>query len=368
MTRYEAFIEKSWRTSGITQLIVARIRADGSADIGFFLVDFWCLGVKDAFLEEDASESFLREFLTERLPEEFSERVHPACAKKMIAGAIAYAERLGFAPPRDYRKARRALSGLDATACSETFTFGRDGKPFYVKGPDDTPERVERVLALLEARCGPDGFGYELADEGDDDYSRENLREFFDHHGPDSLDFYAFAGLVAALHICPVPVTPLQLIERLVAEDRELWSGEEELRDFTQDLAAYWNEIADLIAASVAPTDDPARPDPIDIYAADFGDSDGPAPVEDLATAFIAWSDGFIRATRDWPEAWGDTLTRPELTPHWQLLRAWAEPGKPEHAAFLSGTGPDIPAGATLPAAVTALARALRPSGPPPVT
>ena len=173
MTRYEAFVEKSWRDSGIAQLLVARIRSDGQADIGFFLLDLWCLGVKDAFLCADDTEAAFQLILSERLPAEFRERIHPSCAKKLIEGALAYAEALGFAPARDYRKARRALSGLDATACPETFTFGRNGKPYYIQGPNDDSARVDRVLTVLKARCGADGFTYLLTDAG---------------HAPDKLD------------------------------------------------------------------------------------------------------------------------------------------------------------------------------------
>ena len=103
------------------------------------------------------------ELIEERLPVNFRETFDPACAKKLVEGALAYAESLGFAPARDFRKARRVLSGIDASACPLDFTFGRDGKPCYVEGPDDTPERVDRVLAVLNGRFGEDGYETILA-------------------------------------------------------------------------------------------------------------------------------------------------------------------------------------------------------------
>lgn len=373
MTRYEAFIEKSWRESGLTQLIVARIRDDGRADIGFFLVDLWCLGVKDAFLHDDGSESLLRELLAERLPEEFRERFHPACARKMIEGAIAYAETLGFAPHRDYRKARRALTGLDVSACPEAFIFGRDGKPFFVEGPNDSPERVERVLALLEAHCGPDGFGYETLSDADDDLdvdadradARGALRMFFEDLEDDGPDFYEFAGLVAALHTCPAVVPPTQLLAHLWGPAGHTWADEDEARDFADDLGVYWNDIADLIAACVqSPAGDQAI-DPLDVYDEDFdevAESDRP---RHLASAMVSWSRGFIRATSEWPDAWGNALTRPDLARHWAVVRAWADPAKPEHLQIIAGGGPDDPVpfreSRGLSDAVMALIHAVRP-------
>ena len=41
-----------------------------------------------------------------------------------------------------------------------TFTFGRDGKPLYLAGPLDAPAVVERRLAQLTERLGPDGFEF----------------------------------------------------------------------------------------------------------------------------------------------------------------------------------------------------------------
>src|SRR5690606_33860432 len=113
MTRYEAFLDKDWRDLGIANIIVIRVRGDGSADFSAFLVDLLCLGVKDAFSDFDIMEAELRDHLDLRLPPEGREFIHPACAKKLIEGAIAYAQDLGFAPHRDYRKARKVLSSLD---------------------------------------------------------------------------------------------------------------------------------------------------------------------------------------------------------------------------------------------------------------
>jgi hypothetical protein len=370
MTRYEAFIEKSWRENGLTQLLVARIRADGRAEIGFFLIDLWCLGVKDAFLYDDGTESAFRELITERLPEEFRERLHPACAKKLVDGALAYAADLGFAPPRDYRKARRALSGLDASACPESFTFGRDGRPCYVKGPHDTPDRVERVLAILSARRGADGFDYEpVDDEADTEDDRLDargaLRMFFDDLGPASPDFYEFAGLVAALHLCPTPVTPAQLLARLFGPDGHPWRDEDDLKDFTDDLGVYWNMIADLFAACAAAPAGDTDANPIDLYRDDFDESDEKIKIAHLASAQVLWSRGFLRATREWPEAWGDALVRPDLAPHWHLIGAWAAPEKPESLETLRQSNPSLPGNIqtdSLRQAILALLRALRPT------
>ncbi len=369
MTRYEAFVEKSWRESGVTQLLVARIRSDGRAEIGFFLLDLWCLGVKDAFLVADGTEAVFQEILSERLPEDLRERIHPACAKKLVDGALAYAAALGFDPARDYRKARRALGGLDADACPETFTFGRNGKPCYVQGPHDDEARVERVLTILEARCGADGFDYELVDDETDPEAdaldaRGALRMAFEDFGPDAPDFFEFAGLVAALQICPAAIPPTALLDVLFGGKPHLWQDREEFSEFADDLLVYWNSIAGLMSVcAAAPLDDPEA-DPIDLYEDDFEEPDAKLNAAHLASAQVLWCRGVMRATTEWPEAWGDTLTRPDLAAPWNLIRAWSDPGQPENLETLIRANPSGSGTIqvdSLRRSVLTLLRALRP-------
>lgn len=169
MTRYEAYIGDNWKELGMTNLVVARIRSESTVEFAVFLVDTFCLGIKDAVLEADVTEREFRAFLAGPIAQTSGQPFEAACAKKLIEGAIAYAETLGFAPHRDYRKARRVLSGLDASTCAEVFEYGEDGRPCYVRGPDDSDERVARVLALLKIKCGPDGFNYVDPEEDDED-------------------------------------------------------------------------------------------------------------------------------------------------------------------------------------------------------
>ena len=362
MERYEAVIEKDWETHGLAHLLVTRRHSDGSADVGFFLVDIWCLGVKDAFDDNDVPASELEAYIAERLPEAGSERIHPACAKKLIEGAIAYAERLGIAPHRDYRKARRVLSGVDASLCPKEFTFGRGGRPCFVRGPHDTEERVDRVLALLTARCGEDGFDFEDVTEEDDDIQqvREDLMAWLDAEPEDVPRFYRLAGMVAALHICPEPVPPTKLLDAIWDPEEHTWEDEHEARDFMALLMDYWNYAGELVEAAIAPDATP-EDQAIDIFVDDLPEDYG-VP---FMAATVDWAGGFMEATEFWPEAWGNALQRPDLAEHWELVRWWAEfigTGNKDRIADAAAANPPR----TISASVTALARALR-STPPQV-
>src|SRR5947208_3030374 len=65
--------------------------------------------------------------------------------QKLLAGAIEYARSLGFAPHADHRRARLLLADVDASQCAETFTFGKDGKPFYIRGPHESIAQAQSI-------------------------------------------------------------------------------------------------------------------------------------------------------------------------------------------------------------------------------
>ena len=98
--------------------------------------------------------------------------VEPWCARKLIEQATEYARGLGLVPHPDYKKAARVFGGLRAEQCGQHFTFGREGKPFYCRGPRETEEQARRIVWQLEKRCGPGNYNYLVALGDAEDISR----------------------------------------------------------------------------------------------------------------------------------------------------------------------------------------------------
>ncbi|MBX3748756.1 MAG: UPF0149 family protein [Opitutaceae bacterium] len=363
MTRFDAYVDKQWQETGIALVLIARIRDDGSADFGGFLVDLLCLGVKDAFGDFGVMSADVNGFVQERLPEEFRERIHPACAKKMIEGAVAYAKTHGFAPHRDYRKARKLLTGIDASQCPTDFTFGEDGKPCYVRSSDDDDIRVERVLAMLEARYGPDGYSFVDLDDDDagadedgvdSSEARDALIEWLDAEPENVPRFYEFSGLVTGLLLCPKCVGPLTVNEVLWGPDGRVWANQAEAQQFCDRLMAYWNYVNSLILDCVG-AKDPLDASPVDVWEEDFWHDEGPV----LDTSLCSWARGFLRATEVESESWQGALQRPDLTPHWEILRWWADFVKKENRDAVQAAA-NLNPPRTLGGSVATLACALR--------
>jgi len=157
---YECLVADSIFERGIGNVLVSREMPNGDIVTAAFLVDTWCLGVKNALLRslsEDRYEDWVEELL---IHEDDLDEVEPAFAKRLILDAVTYARELGFPPHPDYRAAARSLEGIDAAACNAVFSFGDQGKPHFVSGPNDTPARCRKILSALSKRLGPDGFHF----------------------------------------------------------------------------------------------------------------------------------------------------------------------------------------------------------------
>jgi hypothetical protein len=145
--------------SGIAIVFCAAPHAGARLSVCVYLVDTWCLGVKNALgpqrMARSEFEAFKRTIYapwkSEGIP------VPLELAQHLVLGAVAYARGLGFEPHPDFRRAR---PGLGAWEGPSAITFGRDGKPYYLSGPHEDPHRV---LTTLEHSVGRGRFDYTVS-------------------------------------------------------------------------------------------------------------------------------------------------------------------------------------------------------------
>lgn len=145
---------------GMSHVLVSRELNSGNVAFAAFLVDMYCLGVKDVLLEVASRSRYDWEVCDKLFRDREIVNLEPEEARKLVEGAVEYARELGFPPHRDYLKARRIFGDVDASACTDQFAYGKDGKPYFVAGPYDSASRCRRIISTLTDRCGPDGFHY----------------------------------------------------------------------------------------------------------------------------------------------------------------------------------------------------------------
>lgn len=156
----EAYVSANLFETGIGHVVVARFRGQGEMEAGVFLLDVFCLGAKNAFYTRASTIEYDSHLLDRILPAADRKPLDPPTARKLIEGAVAYAQNLGLAPHPDYKMACRVLGGIKSSDSTAKFAFGSKGKPLYVQGPNDSTAFCQRVLNLLRARCGLDGFDF----------------------------------------------------------------------------------------------------------------------------------------------------------------------------------------------------------------
>jgi hypothetical protein len=156
---FEAWRSQEMFEVGIGHVVICRHKGSGDTEAGVFLLDTYCLGVKDAFYASFPT-SNLGEFLDRVFRGSGRDSLSPACGRKLVEDAIAYARPLGFAPHADYKRAAHVLGGINTRECDKSFTFGRQGKPMYVVGPNDSPEFQHLVMVTLRSRVGEGNYDF----------------------------------------------------------------------------------------------------------------------------------------------------------------------------------------------------------------
>jgi hypothetical protein len=145
--------------SGVALVVVAAPDGYKRVSTCSYLVDTWCLGVKDALGPRRMSSRDLAAFRRLHFGPWRSGGIPIPLelAQHLVLGAVEYAQRLGFEPHPDFERARRPLGSWEGPGA---ITFGMDGKPHYLNGPYEDPERV---LATLQRTVGRGGFHYTVS-------------------------------------------------------------------------------------------------------------------------------------------------------------------------------------------------------------
>lgn len=160
---YECLVPEGLFTLGIGNVILTRSLPNGDFAMAGFLVDVYCLGVKNALYNVVSAQDYAAHLHQFEAHAGRFERVHPSCLRKLVEGAVDYARQLGFAPHPDYAQAAKLFGDIEAAACPVRYAYGKDGKPFYISGPQESPTQSRRIIDTLSRRLGPDGFHFMTA-------------------------------------------------------------------------------------------------------------------------------------------------------------------------------------------------------------
>jgi len=154
------WITDSVEKEGIGWVVLSRELPHGSVAVVSFLVDRYCLGVKDVFAEILLRPAYDSKYLRKMTTDMPSRNVAPAEARKLLEEAVAYARGIGLSPHPDYAKTMVLFGNVNAADSDARFEFGKDGKPLFIGGPNDSLERCKQIVAILSKTCGSGQFDY----------------------------------------------------------------------------------------------------------------------------------------------------------------------------------------------------------------
>ncbi len=147
--------EHDIQASGMAQIIIARMERNQYL-VSSILVDYWCLGVKNALYKkcDRAKYEFILNQTVQAFGEEFQE-ISLEQVQAIVFGAVDYAASLGFSPHPDFEAAKAGLGPRAAQL--QPIEFGKSGKPFYCSGPYDN---AQKVIQTLRQNVGAGNFDY----------------------------------------------------------------------------------------------------------------------------------------------------------------------------------------------------------------
>jgi len=154
---------------GMGPVMFVREKSPGQFVMAVFLIDSFCLGVKNA-MAAYRTRSELSDML-ERMQEHGKfETVTPGVARGYVEAAIAYAASLGFKPHDDYRKIESIWGTVEPEPIPEHYQFGKDGRPVFIAGPDDDEARQNMIFRTLAQSVGEENFDFTVFNRGSSNF------------------------------------------------------------------------------------------------------------------------------------------------------------------------------------------------------
>ncbi len=180
---YKCWATANYQEFGIANVIVSRKHKNGNISAGFYLVDLYCLGIKDSIFFFNLFES---DFMSKVIDSDDGlEEVSYEFAHNLVYGADAYCEEIGLTSHKSFKDTQLVLDEDTDAIELMYFEFGLNGKPHLVINHN---ENRNKELNILEKNFGEDGFtfidNYYGLDDSEESEIYEKLKELNDDDAP----------------------------------------------------------------------------------------------------------------------------------------------------------------------------------------
>lgn len=241
----ECWVSSIWRRNGLADVFVIGHIPGGSECLVVFLIDLYCVGLKDAWGRKDLTRAQIRDEFLEPRQERGGklEKLDVEKVRRLVAGAIRFSRQNGFSLPAHYERWTAILGDLGQINNADLSDFGAPGGGLLYIGDLDFLRR--RLIAAtpdeflsrpdVKFMGPPEGFFSEIDDESDfeddeDEDEDENENDDDDGlldmdnevDGPDISEMGEVMGSISSKTNLANPVDPPRLsISRDIVEQAD---------------------------------------------------------------------------------------------------------------------------------------------------
>lgn len=174
----ECLIRSQWEKRGMGEVIIPRIHKSGNITVGIFLLDTFCLGLKNSMYKFNMLAEDYEELLAAIFSQDDYDIISYEEAHNLIYGAIEYAEDLGFQPEKTFSVTQYILAEDTEEIPLIEYEFGKDGMPFLI-----TSTRFEANIHIptLEKNVGVGNFDVYVINE-DENFPIDDADAYNDNY------------------------------------------------------------------------------------------------------------------------------------------------------------------------------------------
>ena len=166
----KCYVSRDMKTYGEGHVVVSRLHKGGKVSVAFYLVDIYCVGVKDSFYKLRMDEYEFEE-LIDRMSIDNVQECSYEEAHNWVYGAVAFAEEAGIQPDKSFNLTQYMLKEDTDEVPLMEFEFGKNGKHFLFA---HNKLEASRYLPAMKEHLGDD---YEVLIETEENHLDEGYED-----------------------------------------------------------------------------------------------------------------------------------------------------------------------------------------------
>lgn len=170
--------EAGW-DEGEGYVVVIREHTGGKKSFAVYLVDRWCVGVKDTFFNVRVGDDVVEDMLSRMNRFGTMDMVSYEQAHNMVWGAVAFAEEAGIKPCKDFAVSQYYLEEDTDDVPLIEYDYGLDGK-YYLVAKDNL--ELSKYLQPMRKNLAEGDYEY-VVDDGFGDYGFDDEEYDDDEYG-----------------------------------------------------------------------------------------------------------------------------------------------------------------------------------------